>query len=140
LNLIDLAGSESAASSTERRKEGAFINKSLLALSNVISKLSRREAHVPYRDSKLTRLLQTSLSGNAKVVVICAISADARSVVETLSTLRSVLPFFAVKYVFSALMDTLLPSFDAFRFARRAKMVVTKAERGTASLFSSAIS
>ncbi|KAA1111160.1 hypothetical protein PGT21_036955 [Puccinia graminis f. sp. tritici] len=104
LNLIDLAGSESAASSTERRKEGAFINKSLLALSNVISKLSRREAHVPYRDSKLTRLLQTSLSGNAKVVVICAISADARSVVETLSTLR---------------------------FARRAKMVVTKAERGT---------
>ncbi|PLW36331.1 hypothetical protein PCANC_19444 [Puccinia coronata f. sp. avenae] len=104
LNLIDLAGSESAASSTERRKEGAFINKSLLALSNVISKLSKREAHIPYRDSKLTRLLQTSLSGNAKVVVICAISADARSVVETLSTLR---------------------------FARRAKMVVTKAERGT---------
>jgi len=104
LNLIDLAGSESAASSTERRKEGAFINKSLLALSNVISKLSKREAHIPYRDSKLTRLLQTSLSGNAKIVVICAISADARSVVETLSTLR---------------------------FARRAKMVVTKAERGT---------
>ncbi|KAH9460770.1 hypothetical protein Pst134EB_008929 [Puccinia striiformis f. sp. tritici] len=104
LNLIDLAGSESAASSTERRKEGAFINKSLLALSNVISKLSTHESHVPYRDSKLTRLLQTSLSGNAKVVVICAISADARSVVETLSTLR---------------------------FARRAKMVVTKAERGT---------
>ncbi|KAI7956441.1 hypothetical protein MJO28_003536 [Puccinia striiformis f. sp. tritici] len=104
LNLIDLAGSESAASSTERRKEGAFINKSLLALSNVISKLSTHESHVPYRDSKLTRLLQTSLSGNAKVVVICAVSADARSVVETLSTLR---------------------------FARRAKMVVTKAERGT---------
>ncbi|KAI9610833.1 hypothetical protein H4Q26_008675 [Puccinia striiformis f. sp. tritici PST-130] len=97
LNLIDLAGSESAASSTERRKEGAFINKSLLALSNVISKLSTHESHVPYRDSKLTRLLQTSLSGNAKVVVICAISADARSVVETLSTLR---------------------------FARRAKMII----------------
>ncbi|POW06331.1 hypothetical protein PSHT_10413, partial [Puccinia striiformis] len=74
LNLIDLAGSESAASSTERRKEGAFINKSLLAYQ-----------------TKLTRLLQTSLSGNAKVVVICAISADARSVVETLSTLRSII-------------------------------------------------
>lgn len=104
LNLIDLAGSESAASSTERRKEGSFINKSLLALSNVISKLSKNEAHIPYRDSKLTRLLQTSLKGNAKVLVICTVSAEARSVVETLSTLR---------------------------FARRAKMVVTKAERGT---------
>ncbi|KAI8449826.1 kinesin motor domain-containing protein, partial [Phakopsora pachyrhizi] len=88
LNLIDLAGSESAASSHERRKEGAFINRSLLALSTVISKLSKNEQHIPYRDSKLTRLLQTSLGGNAKVVVICAVSACADSVVETLSTLR----------------------------------------------------
>ncbi|KAH9818521.1 kinesin motor domain-containing protein, partial [Melampsora americana] len=104
LNLIDLAGSESAASSIERRKEGSFINKSLLSLSNVISKLATSEPHVPYRDSKLTRLLQTSLGGNAKVVVICAVSVNNDSVGETLSTLR---------------------------FARRAKMVITKAERGT---------
>ncbi|EGF99468.1 uncharacterized protein MELLADRAFT_27214, partial [Melampsora larici-populina 98AG31] len=101
LNLIDLAGSESAASSIERRKEGSFINKSLLSLSNVISKLAKSEPHVPFRDSKLTRLLQTSLAGNAKVVVICAVSANNESVAETLSTLR---------------------------FARRAKMVITKAE------------
>lgn len=90
LHLIDLAGSESAASSVERRKEGAFINKSLLSLSNVISKLARGDPHVPYRDSKLTRLLQNSLGGNAKVVVLCAISVAADSAAETLSTLRYV--------------------------------------------------
>lgn len=58
LNLIDLAGSERATSHEERRKEGAFINKSLLSLSNVIHKLADEKtsgAHIPYRDSKLTR-------------------------------------------------------------------------------------
>lgn len=58
LNLIDLAGSERATSQEERRKEGAFINKSLLSLSNVIHKLADEKtngAHIPYRDSKLTR-------------------------------------------------------------------------------------
>lgn len=65
LNLIDLAGSESATSSGDRQKEGSFINKSLLALGTVISKLTESGAnsstHIPYRDSKLTRLLQPAL-------------------------------------------------------------------------------
>lgn len=106
LNLIDLAGSESATGQEERRKEGAFINKSLLTLGTVIGKLtdpSTSAAHIPYRDSKLTRLLQPALSGNSRVAVICTVSPDPEQAVETLSTLK---------------------------FAKRAKMVVTKAERG----------
>ncbi|CAN1320121.1 Kinesin-like protein KIN-7D, mitochondrial [Linum perenne] len=70
LNLIDLAGSESSKTETTglRRKEGAYINKSLLTLGTVIGKLSEgRASHVPYRDSKLTRLLQSSLSGHGHV-------------------------------------------------------------------------
>ena len=58
LNLIDLAGSERATSQAERNKEGAFINKSLLFLGTVIAKLAEGKgstAHIPYRDSKLTR-------------------------------------------------------------------------------------
>ncbi|PWN27933.1 kinesin-domain-containing protein [Jaminaea rosea] len=94
LNLIDLAGSERAATEKERRKEGAFINKSLLTLGSVISKLSASAAnpaaaaHIPYRDSKLTRLLQTSLSGNARVAVLLTMSPLAQHAVEGLSTLK----------------------------------------------------
>ncbi|RIB28012.1 P-loop containing nucleoside triphosphate hydrolase protein [Gigaspora rosea] len=73
LNLIDLAGSEKAASSADRRKEGAFINKS---------------GHIPYRDSKLTRILQNSLSGNARVAVICTISPSVINHEESQNTLK----------------------------------------------------
>lgn len=106
LNLIDLAGSESATGQAERLKEGSFINKSLLTLGTVIGKLSEPKmslGHIPYRDSKLTRLLQPALSGNSRVAVICTMSPDPEQATESLSTLK---------------------------FARRAKMVVTKAERG----------
>ncbi|WFD20633.1 hypothetical protein MCAP1_002882 [Malassezia caprae] len=108
LNLIDLAGSERAATEMARRKEGAFINKSLLTLGTVIAKLTETQtgadAHIPYRDSKLTRLLQTSLSGDARVAVICTITLSRSHAAETLSTLK---------------------------FGRRCKMVVTKAQRHT---------
>ncbi|KAG2547897.1 hypothetical protein PVAP13_9KG131100 [Panicum virgatum] len=73
LNLIDLAGSESSKTETTglRRREGAYINKSLLTLGTVIGKLSEgRATHIPYRDSKLTRLLQSSLSGHGHVSII----------------------------------------------------------------------
>ncbi|RVW30805.1 Kinesin-like protein KIN-7D, chloroplastic [Vitis vinifera] len=73
LNLIDLAGSESSRAETTgvRRKEGSYINKSLLTLGTVISKLTDgRATHIPYRDSKLTRLLQSSLSGHGRVSII----------------------------------------------------------------------
>ncbi|KAF9542440.1 hypothetical protein EC957_001955 [Mortierella hygrophila] len=89
LNLIDLAGSEKASADVERRKEGAFINKSLLTLGTVIAKLTdERGGHIPYRDSKLTRILQSSLSGNARVSVICTISPSFLNVEESHNTLK----------------------------------------------------
>ncbi|GAB4836448.1 Kinesin-like protein KIN-7D, mitochondrial [Ancistrocladus abbreviatus] len=72
-NLIDLAGSESSKTETTglRRKEGLYINKSLLTLGIVIGKLSEGKAsHIPYRYSKLTHLLQSSLSGHGHVLIV----------------------------------------------------------------------
>ncbi|CAB1110430.1 unnamed protein product [Ectocarpus sp. CCAP 1310/34] len=93
ISLVDLAGSERAKSTGaagQRLKEGAQINKSLSALGNVIKALtsSGGTAHVPYRDSKLTRLLQDSLGGTAYTVVCCNVSPIEASEPETLSTLR----------------------------------------------------
>ncbi|CAO3643581.1 unnamed protein product [Mucor hiemalis] len=90
LNLIDLAGSEKVATDFERRKEGGYINKSLLTLGNVISKLTSDEpsTHIPFRNSKLTRILQAALSGNARISVICTINPTFASKDESLNTLR----------------------------------------------------
>lgn len=113
LSLCDLAGSERGVGQNERRKEGAFINRSLLALGTVISRLSAENNgshhtgraansqqslaspngsssgnHIPYRDSKLTRLLQPALSGDSVVVALCTIDLAHESSSETLNTLR----------------------------------------------------
>ncbi|KAE8654335.1 Kinesin-related protein 11 [Hibiscus syriacus] len=91
LNLIDLAGSESSKAETTgiRRKEGSYINKSLLTLGTVIGKLSEGKAsHVPYRDSKLTRLLQSSLSGRGHVSLICTVTPASSNMEETHNTLK----------------------------------------------------
>ncbi|XP_023636044.1 kinesin-like protein KIN-7J [Capsella rubella] len=83
--FVDLAGSERASqtlSAGTRLKEGCHINRSLLTLGTVIRKLSKgKNGHVPYRDSKLTRILQNSLGGNARTAIICTMS-PARSHVE----------------------------------------------------------
>ncbi|XP_022747162.1 kinesin-like protein KIN-7K, chloroplastic isoform X2 [Durio zibethinus] len=91
LNLIDLAGSESSKVETTgvRRKEGSYINKSLLTLGTVISKLTDgRATHIPYRDSKLTRLLQSSLSGHGRVSLICTVTPSSSNTEETHNTLK----------------------------------------------------
>ncbi|MCO5567342.1 hypothetical protein L7F22_021032 [Adiantum nelumboides] len=91
LNLIDLAGSESSKTETtgQRRKEGSYINKSLLTLGTVIGKLSEGKAsHVPYRDSKLTRLLQPSLCGYGRVSLICTLTPASSNMEETHNTLK----------------------------------------------------
>ncbi|XP_052201569.1 kinesin-like protein KIN-7C, mitochondrial [Diospyros lotus] len=91
LNLIDLAGSESSKTETTglRRKEGSYINKSLLTLGTVISKLTEGNAtHIPYRDSKLTRLLQSSLSGHGRISLICTVTPASSNSEETHNTLK----------------------------------------------------
>ncbi|XP_053372080.1 kinesin-like protein KIF21A isoform X4 [Clarias gariepinus] len=93
-HFVDLAGSERlkrTGATGERAKEGISINCGLLALGNVISALgdkSKRSTHVPYRDSKLTRLLQDSLGGNSQTVMIACISPSDRDFMETLNTLK----------------------------------------------------
>lgn len=92
LNLVDLAGSErqsKTGATGERLKEATKINLSLSALGNVISALvDGRCRHVPYRDSKLTRLLQDSLGGNTKTLMVACLSPADNNYDETLSTLR----------------------------------------------------
>ncbi|XP_060931251.1 kinesin-like protein KIF3B isoform X2 [Limanda limanda] len=92
LNLVDLAGSErqsKTGAKGERLKEATKINLSLSALGNVISALvDGRSSHIPYRDSKLTRLLQDSLGGNACTVMVANIGPASYNMEETLTTLR----------------------------------------------------
>ncbi|KAH9699116.1 kinesin-like protein KIN-7N [Citrus sinensis] len=94
LNLVDLAGSERIAKTGAdgvRLKEGKHINKSLMALGNVINKLSdgvKQRGHIPYRDSKLTRILQPALGGNAKTSIICTIAPEEDHIEETKGTLQ----------------------------------------------------
>ncbi|XP_076762768.1 kinesin-like protein 31E [Xylocopa sonorina] len=93
-HFVDLAGSERlkrTGATGDRAKEGISINCGLLALGNVISALgdkTKRALHVPYRDSKLTRLLQDSLGGNSQTVMIACVSPSDRDFMETLSTLK----------------------------------------------------
>uniref|UniRef100_A0A8C0IV97 Kinesin family member 21A n=1 Tax=Chelonoidis abingdonii TaxID=106734 RepID=A0A8C0IV97_CHEAB len=93
-HFVDLAGSERlkrTGATGERAKEGISINCGLLALGNVISALgdkSKKATHVPYRDSKLTRLLQDSLGGNSQTVMIACVSPSDRDFMETLNTLK----------------------------------------------------
>ena len=97
INLVDLAGSERAASTGatgDTLREGSMINKSLSCLGNVISALAdlasnpKKKIVVPYRDSVLTKLLQNSLGGNSKTIMIAALSPADINYDETLSTLR----------------------------------------------------
>ncbi|XP_016456492.1 kinesin-like protein KIN-7N isoform X2 [Nicotiana tabacum] len=94
LNLVDLAGSERIAKTGAggvRLKEGKHINKSLMILGNVINKLSegvKLRVHIPYRDSKLTRILQPALGGNAITSIICTVAPEEIHVEESKGTLQ----------------------------------------------------
>eukprot|EP00928_Gymnodinium_smaydae_P037785 TRINITY_DN26188_c0_g5_i1.p1 TRINITY_DN26188_c0_g5~~TRINITY_DN26188_c0_g5_i1.p1 ORF type:complete len:822 (+),score=102.78 TRINITY_DN26188_c0_g5_i1:69-2534(+) len=91
LNVVDLAGSERVKKSGAEGiqfKEAAAINTSLLALGNVVSALAAKKGHVPFRDSKLTRLLEGSLGGNCKTVLLVCVSPSVEHAPETVCTLE----------------------------------------------------
>ncbi|ESQ37545.1 hypothetical protein EUTSA_v10002379mg [Eutrema salsugineum] len=91
LHLVDLAGSERVEKSEavgERLKEAQHINKSLSALGDVIAALAQKSSHVPYRNSKLTQVLQDSLGGQAKTLMFVHINPEVNAVGETISTLK----------------------------------------------------
>ncbi|KAI2791950.1 Kinesin-like protein bimC [Penicillium oxalicum] len=90
LNLVDLAGSENIGRSgaeNKRATEAGLINKSLLTLGRVINALVDKSSHIPYRESKLTRLLQDSLGGRTKTCIIATVSPAKNNLEETISTL-----------------------------------------------------
>ncbi|GMH16689.1 hypothetical protein Nepgr_018530 [Nepenthes gracilis] len=91
VNFVDLAGSERASQTSSggaRLKEGCHINRSLLTLGKVIRNLSKgRNGHVPYRDSKLTRILQNSLGGNSRTAIICTLSPAHSHIEQSRNTL-----------------------------------------------------
>ncbi|GMJ10454.1 hypothetical protein HRI_004714500 [Hibiscus trionum] len=91
LNLVDLAGSERVDKSKvqgDRLKEAQYINRSLSALGDVISALAQKSTHIPYRNSKLTQILQNSLGGHAKTLMLVHISPEPDAIGETVSTLK----------------------------------------------------
>jgi kinesin family protein 11 len=89
-NLVDLAGSEAigrSGATDKRAREAGMINQSLLTLGRVISALVEKGPHIPYRESKLTRLLQDSLGGKTKTCIVATVSPTRSNMEETLSTL-----------------------------------------------------
>ncbi|TKY52283.1 Kinesin-4 protein [Spatholobus suberectus] len=91
IHLVDLAGSERVDKSEvtgDRLKEAQHINKSLSALGDVIASLAQKQSHVPYRNSKLTQLLQDSLGGQAKTLMFVHVSPEPEALGETISTLK----------------------------------------------------
>ncbi|XP_059662357.1 kinesin-like protein KIN-14F [Cornus florida] len=91
LHLVDLAGSERVDKSEavgERLKEAQHINRSLSALGDVISALAQKSTHIPYRNSKLTQVLQDSLGGHAKTLMFVHINPEVNAIGETISTLK----------------------------------------------------
>lgn len=122
LSMIDLAGSERAASTKGigiRFKEGASINKSLLALGNCINKLADGLKHIPYRDSNLTRILKDSLGGNCQTLMVANVSMSSLTYEDTYNTLKVII---ILRFVYVYLY---LGIYTFLQYASRAKKIRT---------------
>lgn len=123
LTFVDLAGSERVGQTGAeglRLKEGGHINKSLLALTSVVSKLAEptsSEEFIPYRDSKLTRILQPALGGNSATAVLCAVSPSPEFVDETLSTLKFAIRARSIRNV-PTTNEIVIPEAKTFRLEK----------------------
>ncbi|KAK1752575.1 putative kinesin-like protein bimC [Echria macrotheca] len=137
LNLVDLAGSENiqrSGAENKRAAEAGLINKSLLTLGRVINALVDRSSHIPYRESKLTRLLQDSLGGRTKTCIIATVSPAKSNLEETISTLDYA---FRAKNIrnkpqLNALMNkkTLLREFTAEIEKLKSELIATRQRNG----------
>ncbi|SCU80965.1 LADA_0B10484g1_1 [Lachancea dasiensis] len=137
MNLVDLAGSENISRSgaqNQRAKEAGSINQSLLTLGRVINSLADKSAHIPFRESKLTRLLQDSLGGNTKTALIATISPAKINSEETSSTLEYASKAKNIKnrpQVGSFIMkDVLVKSITAELIKIKSDLLSTKAKDG----------
>ncbi|GFS07164.1 kinesin-like protein, partial [Elysia marginata] len=122
LNLVDLAGSERVSKTNadgERLREARNINRSLACLGDVMHALRTRQQHVPYRNSKLTYLLQQSLGGNSKTLMIVQVAPGTRHVRETLCTLSFGMRVTTVELGQATRSTKLLPSDSACPAWRR---------------------
>jgi kinesin family protein 11 len=137
LNLVDLAGSENIGRSgaeSKRAAEAGLINRSLLTLGRVINALVDRSPHIPYRESKLTRLLQDSLGGQTKTCIIATLSPAKSNLEETISTLdyafraKNIRNKPQVNQMFSK--KTLLKEFTIEIEKLKSELIVTRQKNG----------
>ena len=133
LTFVDLAGSERVGQTGAeglRLKEGGHINKSLLALTSVVSKLSELNninsgEFIPYRDSKLTRILQPALGGNSMTTVLCCVSPSPEYCDETLSTLKFAIRAKAIKNI-PVGNETVIPEPKVFKLQKENQLLVKR--------------
>jgi centromeric protein E len=133
LNFVDLAGSERVGQTGAEGlclKEGGHINKSLLALTSVVSKLSENNfinsgEFIPYRDSKLTRILQPALGGNSMTTVLCCVSPSPEYCDETLSTLKFAIRAKSIKNI-PTNNEIVIPEPKAFKLQKENQLLVKR--------------
>jgi centromeric protein E len=133
LTFVDLAGSERVGQTGAeglRLKEGGHINKSLLALTSVVSKLSENSLinsgeFIPYRDSKLTRILQPSLGGNSATTVLCCVSPNPEYFDETLSTLKFAIRAKSIKNI-PVSNEAVIPEPKVFKLQKENQLLVKR--------------
>lgn len=136
VHLVDLAGSECAArANTEGQslREGGFINKSLLALGNVVDAIVERRSHIPYRDAKLTRLLRSCFGGGGLTFILCCVHPGRENVEQTTSSLRFTQR--AMRMRGDPVMTLNIPPLFAHQYANAAQVLCRSAKQAAVEAY-----